>query len=93
MKVKVSLRVKVRVIERQDGEGKVKGGGQKVTSGDSLVLVVAKYLLLMCIFLALGYVKVHKNVRVDVYEKLPVPFGLARFGIAPDHPEMKVSLI
>lgn len=27
---------------------------------------------------------------VDMYEKLPVPFGLARFGVAPDHPEVKV---
>lgn len=27
---------------------------------------------------------------VDVYESLPVPFGLSRFGVAPDHPEVKV---
>ncbi|KAF2010429.1 NADPH:adrenodoxin oxidoreductase mitochondrial precursor [Aaosphaeria arxii CBS 175.79] len=26
---------------------------------------------------------------VDLYEQLPVPFGLARFGVAPDHPEVK----
>ena len=26
---------------------------------------------------------------VDMYEKLPVPFGLVRFGVAPDHPEVK----
>uniref|UniRef100_A0A670XXM5 L-amino-acid oxidase n=1 Tax=Pseudonaja textilis TaxID=8673 RepID=A0A670XXM5_PSETE len=26
---------------------------------------------------------------VDIYEKLPVPFGLVRFGVAPDHPEVK----
>jgi adrenodoxin-NADP+ reductase len=25
-----------------------------------------------------------------MYEKLPVPFGLARYGVAPDHPEVKV---
>ncbi len=25
------------------------------------------------------------NVTVDVYEKLAVPYGLARFGVAPDH--------
>lgn len=30
-----------------------------------------------------------QNVRVDMYEQLPVPFGLARFGVAPDHPEVK----
>ncbi|BES96730.1 NADHypothetical protein adrenodoxin oxidoreductase [Nesidiocoris tenuis] len=29
------------------------------------------------------------NVAVDVYEKLPVPFGLVRYGVAPDHPEVK----
>ncbi|ROT39433.1 nucleotide-binding domain-containing protein [Sodiomyces alkalinus F11] len=27
--------------------------------------------------------------RVDMYESLPVPFGLVRFGVAPDHPEVK----
>jgi adrenodoxin-NADP+ reductase len=29
---------------------------------------------------------------VDMYEKLPVPFGLARYGVAPDHPEVKVCI-
>ncbi|EDV56498.1 NADPH:adrenodoxin oxidoreductase, mitochondrial [Drosophila erecta] len=29
------------------------------------------------------------NCVVDVVEKLPVPFGLVRFGVAPDHPEVK----
>lgn len=33
----------------------------------------------------------HPKVLVDIYEKLPVPFGLVRFGVAPDHPEVKVS--
>ncbi|XP_048575740.1 NADPH:adrenodoxin oxidoreductase, mitochondrial isoform X2 [Nematostella vectensis] len=33
--------------------------------------------------------KLHKSAHVDVYERLPVPHGLARFGIAPDHPETK----
>lgn len=28
---------------------------------------------------------------MDIYERLPVPFGLVRFGVAPDHPEVKVS--
>jgi adrenodoxin-NADP+ reductase len=28
-------------------------------------------------------------VEVDIYEQLPVPFGLVRFGVAPDHPEVK----
>lgn len=30
------------------------------------------------------------NAVVDMYEKLPVPFGLVRYGVAPDHPEVKV---
>uniref|UniRef100_A0A3B5A873 NADPH:adrenodoxin oxidoreductase, mitochondrial n=1 Tax=Stegastes partitus TaxID=144197 RepID=A0A3B5A873_9TELE len=33
--------------------------------------------------------KARQNVEVDVYERLPVPFGLVRFGVAPDHPEVK----
>ncbi|KAM6473341.1 NADPH:adrenodoxin oxidoreductase, mitochondrial isoform 1-T1 [Liasis olivaceus] len=33
--------------------------------------------------------KHHKLTQVDIYEKLPVPFGLVRFGVAPDHPEVK----
>ena len=28
-------------------------------------------------------------LQVDIYEKLPVPYGLVRFGVAPDHPEVK----
>ncbi|KAF2450337.1 NADPH:adrenodoxin oxidoreductase mitochondrial precursor [Karstenula rhodostoma CBS 690.94] len=30
-----------------------------------------------------------QDVVVDMYEKLPVPYGLVRFGVAPDHPEVK----
>lgn len=30
------------------------------------------------------------RAKVDMYEALPVPFGLVRFGVAPDHPEVKV---
>jgi len=29
------------------------------------------------------------SVRVDILEQLPVPFGLVRYGVAPDHPEVK----
>lgn len=29
------------------------------------------------------------HARVDVLEKLPAPFGLVRYGVAPDHPETK----
>ena len=30
-----------------------------------------------------------QGAKVDMYESLPVPFGLVRFGVAPDHPEVK----
>ncbi|KAI0132348.1 hypothetical protein BJ170DRAFT_244698 [Xylariales sp. AK1849] len=30
-----------------------------------------------------------QKAKVDMYEALPVPFGLVRFGVAPDHPEVK----
>ncbi len=29
-------------------------------------------------------------VQVDVYDRLPTPFGLLRYGVAPDHPKMKM---
>lgn len=34
-----------------------------------------------------------ENSAVDMYEHLPVPYGLVRFGVAPDHPEVKVCLV
>ncbi|KAL9600063.1 MAG: hypothetical protein Q9219_003433 [cf. Caloplaca sp. 3 TL-2023] len=30
-----------------------------------------------------------ENAVVDMYEHLPVPFGLVRYGVAPDHSEVK----
>ena len=29
------------------------------------------------------------TLTVDIFERLPVPFGLVRYGVAPDHPEVK----
>ncbi|UYV80448.1 FDXR [Cordylochernes scorpioides] len=29
------------------------------------------------------------KMTVDMYEKFPVPFGLVRYGVAPDHPDVK----
>ncbi|BGP04979.1 NADPH-adrenodoxin reductase [Rhodotorula toruloides] len=41
-------------------------------------------------FYAAGrWLSVADNARVDLFELLPTPFGLARFGVAPDHPEVK----
>ncbi|KAJ8985731.1 hypothetical protein NQ317_014382 [Molorchus minor] len=34
-------------------------------------------------------VKKLDSSQIDIYERLPVPFGLVRFGVAPDHPEVK----
>jgi adrenodoxin-NADP+ reductase len=34
-----------------------------------------------------------KDAKVDMYEQLPVPYGLVRFGVAPDHPEVKVGFL
>lgn len=32
-----------------------------------------------------------EDAVVDMYERLPAPYGLVRYGVAPDHPEVKVS--
>jgi len=29
------------------------------------------------------------SIKVDMFDKLPVPFGLVRYGVAPDHPKIK----
>src|SRR6187455_470339 len=29
------------------------------------------------------------NIQVDVFDRLPCPFGLVRYGVAPDHPKIK----
>ncbi|HET9701673.1 MAG TPA: FAD-dependent oxidoreductase [Burkholderiales bacterium] len=31
--------------------------------------------------------------RVDMIERLPVPFGLVRHGVAPDHPKLKEAIL
>lgn len=30
------------------------------------------------------------DVEIDLFERLPVPWGLVRYGVAPDHPEKKM---
>ena len=30
-----------------------------------------------------------ENVRIDIIDRLPVPYGLIRFGVAPDHQSIK----
>lgn len=31
------------------------------------------------------------STQIHMYERLPTPYGLARYGVAPDHPEVKVG--
>lgn len=33
--------------------------------------------------------QVDRSIEVDMFEKLPVPFGLVRYGVAPDHLKIK----
>jgi len=40
----------------------------------------------------LSFIQHHPTAEVDILEKLPVPFGLVRYGVAPDHPEVKVGI-
>lgn len=32
------------------------------------------------------------DVQIDLYEKLPAPYGLVRYGVAPDHPRIKTII-
>ncbi|KAA0110482.1 FAD-dependent oxidoreductase [Mycolicibacterium sp. P9-22] len=31
----------------------------------------------------------YQNARVDLFDRLPAPYGLVRYGVAPDHPRIK----
>lgn len=43
------------------------------------------------LFLAKNLLKIYKeSIKIDIFEKLPTPYGLLKFGIAPDHPAEKV---
>ncbi len=33
--------------------------------------------------------KTDLNVSIDLFDRLPAPFGLVRYGVAPDHPRIK----
>lgn len=41
------------------------------------------------IYTADNLVKADPGVTVDILERLPAPFGLVRYGVAPDHPRIK----
>ncbi len=40
-------------------------------------------------YAAEALLKLDIKVKVDMFEKLPVPFGLVRYGVAPDHLKIK----
>jgi hypothetical protein len=33
-----------------------------------------------------------EKLQIDIYDRLWAPHGLVRYGVAPDHPEVKVCL-
>lgn len=41
------------------------------------------------IYAADTLIKSATDVTVDLFERLPAPFGLVRYGVAPDHPRIK----
>ena len=41
------------------------------------------------IYAADALLKSGRDVAVDIFERLPAPFGLIRYGVAPDHPRIK----
>jgi ferredoxin/flavodoxin---NADP+ reductase len=41
------------------------------------------------IYAADNLIKSEADVSIDILERLPAPFGLVRYGVAPDHPRIK----
>jgi adrenodoxin-NADP+ reductase len=33
--------------------------------------------------------KSNPSIKIDILESLPFPFGLLRYGVAPDHPQLQ----
>jgi ferredoxin--NADP+ reductase len=44
-------------------------------------------------YAAEALLKSGQNVRVDMIERLPAPYGLVRYGVAPDHPKLKEAIL
>src|SRR5680860_376133 len=40
-------------------------------------------------YTAEALLKAHEDVAVDLFDRLPTPYGLVRFGVAPDHQKIK----
>ena len=56
-----------------------------VGGGPSAFYVASRLLQLLPATSSLG-----ENLRIHIYDRLWAPHGLVRFGVAPDHPEVKV---
>ena len=41
-------------------------------------------------YAVLALTKTFDGAKVDVFERYPAPFGLVRYGVAPDHAETKL---
>ncbi|VDL99679.1 unnamed protein product [Schistocephalus solidus] len=50
------------------------------------IRLLKRLIIIHVFFLNIQY---HKELRVDILEKLPTPFGLVRYGVAPDHQDVK----
>ena len=37
-----------------------------------------------------SFLRENPSTNIDVFEKLPAPFGLVRYGVAPDHQKTKI---
>lgn len=57
-----------------------------VGGGPSAFYVASRLLQLLPASNALG-----ESLRIHIYDRLWAPHGLVRYGVAPDHPEVKVS--
>jgi ferredoxin/flavodoxin---NADP+ reductase len=44
-------------------------------------------------YAAEALLKSGRTVYVDLIERLPAPFGLVRYGVAPDHPKLKEAIL
>lgn len=44
-------------------------------------------------YAAEALLKCGRSVSVDMFERLPAPYGLVRYGVAPDHPKLKEAIL
>ncbi|CEF61065.1 NADPH:adrenodoxin oxidoreductase, mitochondrial [Strongyloides ratti] len=41
------------------------------------------------LYTSTGIIRKFKNAYIDIFDKSPVPYGLVRYGVAPDHQDVK----